>query len=104
MSDQDEVVDFGAASDVSFPNGSPVDAGVCLHLDVVLEHRGAGLKHLAPRTVSLFSKTKAVAANYHAVLQHDPVAEATKLAHHSMCMREEVIADLRAAIDSDEAV
>src|SRR5437016_5067345 len=104
MSDEDEVVDFGAASDASFPDGSPVDTGVCLHLDVVLKYRGAGLKHFAPPTVSLFGETKAVAANHHAVLQHDPVAEAAKLTHHHMSMREEVVANLRSAIESDEAV
>src|SRR2546421_1244941 len=104
MSDEHEVVNFGAPSDPSFADGSPVDARVRLHFDVVLEHRGAGLKHLAPRTVSLFGKTKAVAANHHAVLQHDPVAEAAKLTHHGMSMREEVVANLRTAIDSDEAM
>src|ERR1700730_8041661 len=104
MANEDEVVDFCAACDAGFPNGSPVDAGVSLHLDVVLEHRGAGLKHFVPSAVSLFCKTKAVAANHYAVLQYDPVAKAAKLAHDGVRVREEIVANLRAAINCDETV
>src|SRR5438309_1519092 len=102
MSDQDEVVNFGAASDASFPDGSPVYAGVCLHLNVVFEHRGAGLKHFVPCTVFLFGKTKAVATNHYAVLQHHPVANAAKLTHHGVRVREEISPNLRAAINRNE--
>src|SRR5260370_17819959 len=104
MANEDEVVDFYSACDAGFPNSSPVDAGVSLHLDVVLEHSGAGLKHFVPSAVSLFGKTKAVATNHHAVLQYDPVAKAAKLAHDGVRVREEIIANLRASINCNEPV
>src|ERR1700675_71816 len=99
MANEDEVVDFCAACDAGFPNSSPVDAGVSLHLDVILKHRGAGLKHFVPSAVSLFGKTKAVAANHHAVLQYDPVAKTAKLAHDGVRVREEIIPNFGPAIN-----
>src|SRR5712675_3116871 len=104
MANEDEVVDFCAACDAGFSNSSPVDAGVSLHLDVVLEDRGASLKHFVPSAVSLFGKPEAVAANHHAVLQYDPVAKAAKLTHYGVRVREEIIANLRAAINRNETV
>src|SRR5260370_23260539 len=104
MANEDEVVDFYPACDAGFPNSSPVDAGVSLHLDVVLEHSGAGLKHFVPSALSLFGKTKAVAANHHAVLQYDPVAKAAKLAHDGVRAREDISANLPAAINCNETV
>src|SRR5260370_8443707 len=104
MANEDEVVDFYPACDGGFPNSSPVDAGVSLPLAVVLEHSGAGLKHFVPSALSLFGKTKAVAANHHAVLQYDPVAKAAKLAHDGVRVREEIIANLRAAITCNATV
>src|SRR2546429_6358122 len=104
MANEDKVVDFGAACDAGLPDGSPVDTGVSLHLDVVFEHRGARLKHFVPSTVSLFGKTKSVAANHHAVLQYDAVAKAAKLTHDVVRVREEIIANLRTAINCNETV
>src|SRR5258708_30384145 len=57
-----------------------------------------------PCTISLFGKTKAVAADHYAVLQYDPVAEAAKLTHHGVRVRIEIIANLRAAINRNETV
>src|ERR1700730_6258585 len=104
MANEDEVVDFGAARDAGFPNGSPVDARVSLNLDVVFEPRRPGLKNFVPSPDSLFGKTKAVAANHHAVLQYDPVAKASKLTHDGVRVREEIIANLRAPINRNETV
>src|SRR6266403_6071045 len=104
MANEDKVVDFGAACYAGLPDGSPVDTRVSLHLDVVFEHGGPRLKHLVPSPVSLFGKTKSVAANHHAVLQYDPVAKAAKFTHDGVRVREEIIADLRAPIDRNEAV
>src|SRR6266481_3502763 len=104
MANEDKVVDFGAACYAGLPDCSPVDTRVSLHLDVVFEHGGASLKHLVPCTVSLFGKTKSVAADHRAVLQYDPVAKAAKLTHDGVRVREEIIANLRAAINCNETV
>src|SRR5467141_2170361 len=104
MANEDKVVDFGAACYAGLPDCSPVDTGVSLHLDVVFEHGGASLKHLVPCTVSLFGKTKSVAADHHDVLQYDPVAKAAKLTHDGVRVREEIIANPRAPINCNETV
>src|SRR5437879_2082199 len=104
MANEDKVVDFGAACYAGLPDGSPVDTGVSLHLDVVFEHGGAPLKHFVPSPVAPFGKTKAVAANHHAVLQYDPVAKAAKFTHDGVRVREEIVANLRAAINCNETV
>jgi len=49
-------------------------------------------------------KSKPVSADNHPVLQDHAIPDAAILAYYSMGMGEEVVADLRAAIDSDEAV
>src|SRR5205807_1987418 len=104
MANEDKVVDFGAACYAGLPDGSPVHTGVCLHLDVVFEQGGARLKHFVPSPVAAFGKTKAVAANHHAVLQYDPVAKAAKFTHDGVRVREEIVANLRTAINCNETV
>src|SRR5260370_12796929 len=104
MANEDKVVDFGTACYAGLPDCSPVDTGVSLHLDVVFEHGGAGLEHLVPCTVSLFCKTQSVAANHHAALQYDPVANAAKLPHDGARVREEIIANLRAPMKSNDTL
>src|SRR6266513_1862000 len=104
MANEDKVVDFGAACYAGLPDGSAVDTGVSLHLDVVFEHRGARLKHFEPSPVAPFGKTKAVAANHYAVLQYDPVAKAAKFTHDGVRVREEIVANLRTAINCNETV
>src|SRR6267378_2880529 len=97
----DHIVEFGAARDVSLPDAGAVDAGVGLHLDVVIHNHGAGLNDLVPVAGIILGKTETVAANDHAVLQQYIISKLAELAYHSMRMREEVVANLCAAIDHD---
>src|SRR5207302_2037525 len=104
VANKHEVVQLGAPADSRFSDGSPVHTGVGLHLDVVFQHCRTGLQHLVPSAIVLMGKSKPVSADNHPVLQDHAIPNAAMLAHHSMSMREEVVSDLRAAVDSDEAV
>src|SRR5262245_20822124 len=104
MTDQNQVIQFCPTADARFTDGGAVHTGVGLHLDLVLEDRGAGLRHLVPRTVFLFRETEAVAADDDTVLENDPVADAAVFAHDGVGVCEEVVADLRAAIERHEAM
>ncbi len=84
MPDDDEIVQLGSAANASFSDGGAIDAGVGLHLDVVLENGWAGLLHLVPRAVFLLGKAKAVAADDRTVLQDDAISNAAELANHGV--------------------
>ena len=68
VTDQNQVIEFGATADTGFANGGAVHAGVGLNLDVIFEDGGARLGHLVPTTVFLFGVAEAVGADNDAVL------------------------------------
>ena len=104
MANEHQVVQLGAPADSRFADGGPIHTRIGLHLDVVFQHCRTGLQHLVPSAIVLMGKSKPVSADNHPVLQDHAIPNAAMLAHHSMSMREEVVSDLRAAVDSDEAV
>src|SRR5712692_6852587 len=52
VADLDEVVDLRAASDAGLADGSAIDAGVGLDLDIIFDHDSAGLDDLVVRAVA----------------------------------------------------
>ncbi len=98
MSYLHQVVDFDAAPNASFTNAGAIDAGIRLHLDVIFQHRRAGLRDLFP-AIAIAGKAEAVAANDDAVLQDDVVAQAAVFTHDRVGVCEEVVANACSAID-----
>ena len=76
MTDLDEVIDLGAAADARLANRRAVDHAVGLNLDVIFDHRLAGLSDFVPVPVRLAGKSEAIASDCHAILQQDAVADA----------------------------
>src|SRR5258708_5380962 len=68
VADVDHVIELGATRDVSFSNAGAVDAGVGLHLDIVLHHYLAGLNDLVPAAGVVFGEAETVAADHNSVL------------------------------------
>src|SRR5205085_2805036 len=88
----------------SFANGGAVNARVGLDFDIVFEDCRSGLRHLVPGTVLLFGEAETIAADDHTILQDDAIADAAMFAHDSVSVREKMIPDFCAAINSHKAV
>src|SRR4029077_7981420 len=104
VADQHQIIELAAAADARFTDGRAVDAGVGLHLDVVLQHSGAGLLHFVPTAALLLREAEAIATDDHSVLENDAVADAAGFADHGVSVGKEVVADFGAAINRDETV
>jgi len=104
VADENEVVDFCAVADTRFADGGAVDASVGLDFDVVFENSRAGLDDFVPGAVFAFGEAEAVGSDDGAVLENDAIANAAKFADDAVRVREEIVADLRAAIDRDGTV
>ena len=101
VADLHQAVDLRAALHARFAHGGAVDRGQALDLDIVFDHRDAGLHDFVVRAVGALGESEAIAADDHAVLQNHAMADAAELAHHGMGMRQEIVADLRAFVDHD---
>src|SRR2546421_13063082 len=101
MSDLDQIVNLGSTSDVGFANTGVVDAGICLNLHIISNHRRPGLDNFVPAAGVILGKAKTIAANDYAILQNDVITNAAVLAHDGMRVSKEVIANARATIDHD---
>ena len=99
VADLHQAVDLRAALHARFAHGGAVHRGERLDLDVVLDHRHAGLHDLEVRAVARFGEAEAVAAHHDAVLQDHAVADAAEFAHHGVRVGAEIVADLRAFVD-----
>src|SRR5882724_2223679 len=104
MTDKNQVVQLGAASDTRLPDGSPVDARICLYFDVVLEHDGTRLQDFAVAAVGLLRKPESISSDNYPILQNYAVANAAIFPNHHVRMREEIIANLHTTIDADETM
>ncbi len=104
VTNQDEVIELGAAADARFADGGAVDASVCLNFDIIFQHGGSGLRHFVPRTIFLFCETQAVPTDDRTILQDYAIADAAEFAHYSVRMSKEIIANLRPSINCHEAV
>jgi len=91
VADEHEIIELAAAADARFADGRAVDAGVCLHFDIVFQHGWAGLLHFVPAAALLLGKAEAVAANDHTVLKDDAVADAAEFAYDRVRMGEKVL-------------
>jgi hypothetical protein len=104
MAYEDEIIKLRAASYASLADGGAVDAGIGLNFDIVLQDGGAGLAHFVPRPVFLLGKTEAVTADDRSILQDHAMAEAARFTDDGVGVREEIVANVSAAIDGDETV
>src|SRR5271170_4841218 len=99
VTDLHQVIDLAPHPDARLADTRPVDAGVRLHLDIVGDHNRPGLGYFRPRSLVVFGKAKAVAADHSAVLQNDAVADAAAFADDRMRMSEEIIANPRSRVE-----
>src|SRR2546427_7645891 len=63
MSDLDQIVNLGSTSDVGFANTGAVDAGICLNLHIIFDHRRPGLDNFVPAAGIILGEAKTIAAN-----------------------------------------
>src|SRR5438132_12758582 len=101
MSDLDQIVNLGSTSDVGFANTGAVDAGICLNLHIIFNHRRPGLDNFVPAAGIILGETKTIAADDYSILQDHVIADAAVLSHNGVRMSKEVIANARATIDHD---
>src|SRR5947208_16870727 len=101
MSDLDQIVNLGSTSDVGFANTGAVDAGICLNLHIIFNHRRPGLDNFVPAAGVILGKAKTIAANDYAILQNDVITNAAVLSHKGVRMNKEVIANHRTTFDHD---
>src|SRR6266849_10599015 len=104
MADKNQVVYLGSATDPSLADGSAVNARIGLYLDVILDHCTTRLQNFAPTAVIVFCKSEAVCSDYYTVLQDHAIPDTAVLPHRHVRVREEVIANLHAAIDRDKTM
>jgi len=93
VTNQHKVIDFCAAADAGFADGSAIDGGVGLNFHVVFQDGRAGLGNLVPRTVFLFGEAEAIGADDHSVLEQDAIADAAVFPHDGMGVGEEIVAN-----------
>src|SRR5580704_15111152 len=86
MANLDEVVDLGPASDARLADGRSVDNTLCLDLNIVLDHRGAGLADFVPASIRLARESIAVTSNHDAVLQENTISDVRAFAQTDMGM------------------
>lgn len=104
MTDDDEVVEFGAAADAGFADGGTIDASIGLDLDVVFKDRRPRLLHLVPGAVVLLGKTKAISADDDSVLQDHAVSDLAEFADRGMGVGKKIISNAGALVNGDEAM
>ena len=101
----DEIVDFGTGANPGLTDRSPVDAGICLDFDGVLEDRGSGLKDFVPaaaeRLLGVLGEPEAVGADDGAVLEDYTIAKLAVFADDGVGVRKEVVAYADIGIDDD---
>ena len=97
--DLHEVVDLRAAADARLPDRRTIHGGVRAELDVVFDHHGSDLRDLLVRPVAAADEAVAVAADDHAVLQDDAIADGDALAERHVGVDHAVGADPGARAD-----
>src|SRR5262249_6672473 len=80
--DHHQIVELAAAPDARAAEPRAIDGRVRADLDVVLEHHVADLRHLLVLAALVELVAEAVAADHHARLEHDAVAEPAAFADH----------------------
>src|SRR6516162_3562803 len=100
MSHLHEAIDFRAAFYSCFAHGGAIDAGETLNLDVILDHRDAGLHNLELRAIGSLGETEAIAADDHAVLENDAVADPAEFTDHGVGVGQKVISNLHTIVEN----
>ena len=104
VADENEIVKLGTFADAGFTYGGAVHAGVGLDFHVIFENGGTGLDDFVPCAVLAFGEAETIGSDNGAVLENDAIAYAAEFADDGVGVSEEVVADLRAAIDGNRAV
>ena len=81
VGDLHQVVDLRARLDARLANRRPIDRRVGAQLHLVFDDDRGDLRNLLVRAVAAAHEAVAVAADHHAVLQDDAIAERDALAH-----------------------
>src|ERR1700722_15038106 len=89
-----QAVDLGPALDARLAHGRPVHRGERLNLDIVLNHRHAGLDNLEVRSRARFRETESVAAYHHPVLQDHSIPDPAEFADDGVRVGAEIVTDL----------
>src|ERR1700722_2303963 len=100
----DEVVDLGSTADARLADGGAVHNALGLNLNIVFDHRSAGLADFVPPSISLAREPITVASNYDAVLQENTISDARTFPHADMGMGEKIVTNFYSAINSHETV
>jgi len=94
-----EAVDFCAAFHSSLTYGGAVHGSQRLYLDVVFNHRDAGLWNLGLSAFISLGKAEAVTSDNHSVVDCNPISDAAKFANRGVGVSNEIVADGAAFID-----
>src|SRR5579875_2280438 len=98
-----EVIHLGPAAQARDPDASPIDAGVGLDFDVVLDHHRSWLNNLAVGAVGLTGEAKSIAAYDRAVLQNHVIADLHVFAYHRVRVGEKAVSNFRPGVDHNKA-
>jgi hypothetical protein len=76
-----EIVDLGSTPDPGLAHGGPVDGGVCLDLDIILEHDDPDLGNLVVDTVN-GRESVTVGTDHRPGLENAPVTQTASILNH----------------------
>src|ERR1700733_6571167 len=99
MANLNQVIDFRAFSNTGFANTGAINAGVSLDFNIVLNHDRHRLWDFVPPPKLIFSKTKSISANDHAISKQHIVSQTALFANDRVSVSHEVISNLYARIN-----
>src|SRR6185437_2063989 len=99
-----KIIEFRAASNTRFAHRGAIDSAVSLNFHIVTNKGDSRLLNLVPPAVMLAREAKAVAADYHAILQDNAMADLAPFADGNVTVREKIVPDARAAINADKTM
>ena len=101
MPDLDQVINLRAASNSGFPYAGAIDAGVCLYFHFIFDDGWTRLDDFVPFAIIVLREAKSIRADHSAILQDHTVSQDAVLAHDSMSMSKEVVANASARINDN---
>ena len=101
VGDMHQVVDFCPGLNSGLADGWPVYCTVRANLHIVFDDDARALRNLEVRAVRLLRESESFAADYHAVMENDPIADDRALANRALRVDDAVVADNSAGTDGD---
>jgi len=96
-----KIVNLGASGYMRFTHTGTVYASVGLDLDIIFNHRRAGLDDFVPVARIIFGKAEAVGPDDDPVLEDDIAADAAVLADDGVGVGEKVISDFSSLVNNN---